>query len=79
MAVTASQEAAFTSATLGVTMTNFSTTILLVFYSVLYVWVAWVMVTQWQAWSQQRIDFYDFLIRAVRSIVLTLVLGFLVH
>lgn len=77
MAVTAAQEAAFTGATLGVPMGSFSTTILLLVFSVLYIWVCWVMMTQWKAWSQNKIDFYDFLTRAVRSIFLTLVLGFL--
>lgn len=79
MAVTASQEAAFTGATLGVPMNSFSLTILMIFYSVLYIWVTWVIVTQWKAWSRRKIDFYDFLIRTVRSIFLTLVLGFLLR
>lgn len=77
MAVTATQEAAFSGATLGVSMSSFSTTILLLVFSVLYIWVCWVMMTQWKAWSQSKIDFYDFLTRVVRSIFLTLVLGFL--
>ncbi len=77
MAVTASQEAAFTGATLGVPMSSFSLTILLILYSLLYIWVVWVVVTQWKAWSNKKISFYDFLTRTVRSIFLTLVLGFL--
>lgn len=77
MAVSASQEAAFTGATLGVPMSSFSLTILLILYSLLYVWVTWVVVTQWKAWSNKKISFYDFLTRTVRSILLTLVLGFL--
>jgi len=77
MAVSASQEAAFTGATLGVPMGSFSLTILLILYSLLYVWVTWVVVTQWKAWSNKKISFYDFLTRTVRSILLTLVLGFL--
>jgi len=77
MAVSASQEAAFTGATLGVQMSSFSLTILLILYSLLYVWVTWVVVTQWKAWSNKKISFYDFLTRTVRSILLTLVLGFL--
>ena len=79
MAVSASQEAAFTGATLGVPMGSFNLTILLVFYSVLYVWVTWVIVTQWKAWSRRKIDFYEFLTRSVRSIFITLVLGFLLR
>ena len=54
-------------------------TILLILYSVLYIWVAWVIVTQWKAWSHRKINFYDFLTRSVRSIFLTLVLGFLLR
>lgn len=77
MAVTVSQEAAFTGATLGVPMSSFSLTILLILYSLLYIWVVWVVVTQWKAWSNKKISFYDFLTRTVRSIFLTLVLGFL--
>lgn len=79
MAVTASQEAAFTGATLGVPMSSFSLTILLILYSLLYIWVVWVVVTQWKAWSNKKISFYDFLTRTVRSIFLTLVLGFLLN
>ena len=79
MAVSASQEAAFTGATLGVSMSSFNLTILLIFYSVLYIWVVWVIFTQWKAWSRRKIDFYDFLIRSVRPIFLTLVLGFLLQ
>ena len=79
MAVSASQEAAFTGATLGVPMSSFSLTILLILYSLLYVWVTWVVVTQWKAWSNKKISFYDFLTRTVRSILLTLVLGFLLN
>lgn len=79
MAISAAQETAFTGATLGVPMGSFSLTILLVMFSVLYLWVVWVIVTQWKAWSQGKIDFYDFLTRVVRSIFLTLVLGFLLE
>lgn len=79
MAVSASQEAAFTGATLGVPMSSFNLTIFLILYSVLYVWAAWVVVTQWKAWSNRKINFFDFLIRAVRSIFITLVLGFLLR
>ena len=79
MAVSASQEAAFTGATLGVPMSSFNLTIFLILYSVLYVWAAWVVVTQWKAWSNRKINFFDFLTRAVRSIFLTLVLGFLLR
>ena len=79
MAVTASQEAAFTGATLGIPMGSFSLTILLIFYSILYTWLVWVIVTQWKAWSNRKINFYDFLTRTVRSIFLTLVLGFLLR
>lgn len=79
MAVSASHEAAFTGATLGVPMDSFRLTILLIFYSVLYIWVVWVIVTQWKAWSHRKINFYDFLTRSVRSIFLTLVLGFLLR
>jgi len=76
MPVSASQEAAFTGATLGFTMDNFSTTILLMFYSILYLWMTWVIITQWKAWSNQKILFYDFLTRSTRAVVLTLFLGF---
>ena len=79
MAVSASQEAAFTGATLGVPMSSFNLTIFLILYSVLYVWAAWVVVTQWKAWSNRKINFFDFLIRAIRSIFITLVLGFLLR
>lgn len=79
MAVSVAQEAAFTGATLGVPMGSFSLTILLIVFSVFYVWVVWVIMTQWKAWSQGKIDFYDFLTRVVRSIFLTLVLGFLLE
>lgn len=79
MAVSAAQESAFTGATLGVPMSSFNLTILLILYSVLYLWIAWVVVTQWRAWARRKIDFYDFLIRAVRSVFLTLVLGFLLR
>ncbi|MGS2722115.1 TIGR03758 family integrating conjugative element protein [Porticoccus sp. GXU_MW_L64] len=77
MAITAAQESAFTGATLGLPMSSFSTAILLILYSLLYIWLSWVIVTQWRAWARRKIDFFDFLIRAVRSVVLTLVLGFL--
>lgn len=79
MAVTAAQEAAFTGATLGFVMDNFRLTILLIFYSILYLWMAWVIMTQWKAWSNQKIPFFDFLTRTVRSIFLILVLGFFLH
>lgn len=77
MAVSASQEAAFTGATIGVPMSSFSSTILLIFFSILYLWVTWVIYTQCKAWLHQKINFYDFIMRAVRSILLTLVLGFI--
>ncbi len=77
MAVSASQQVAFTGATLGVPMSSFNLTILLILYSILYIWAAWVIVTQWKAWSNRKINFYDFLTRTVRSIFLTLVFGFL--
>ena len=79
MAVTSFQESAFRDATLGVTMYSFNLTILLILYSVLYLWVAWVIFSQWKAWSRRKIDFYDFLMRVVRSIILTLVFGFLLR
>ena len=79
MAISASQKMAFTGATLGIPMSSFNLTILLIFYSVLYVWVAWVVITQWKAWSHRKIHFYDFLTRTVRSIFLTLALGFLLR
>ncbi|MEE8057361.1 MAG: DUF3262 family protein [Pseudomonadales bacterium] len=68
MAVSAAQQAAFTGATLGVPMSSFNLTILLILYSILYIWLAWVIVTQWKAWSNRTINFYDFLTRTVRSI-----------
>lgn len=77
MAVTASQEAAFTGATIGIPMSSFSNTILIIFFSILYLWVVWIIITQWKAWTHGKINFYDFLTRSVRSIFLTLVLGFL--
>ena len=79
MAVTASQQAAFSDATVGYTMGAFSTTILLIFYSLLYIWMCWVIVTQWKAWANRKIEFYDFLVRSVRSVFLTLVLGFFLY
>ena len=79
MAVSASQEAAFTDATLGISMSSFSLTILLVFYSVLYLWAVWIVFSQWKSWSNRKIDFYTFLMRVVRSIFLILVLGFLLR
>ncbi len=79
MAVSLAQESAFTGATLGFAMADFQTTILLIFYSVLYIWAIWVIVGQWRAWSKRKIDFYEFLIRVVRSIFITLVMGFLLR
>lgn len=76
MAVSASQEAAFTGATIGVPMSSFSNTILIIFFSLLYLWVCWVIVTQWKAWMHGKINFYDFITRAVRSVFVTLFLGF---
>ncbi len=76
MAVTSAQEAAFTGGTLGVPMESFQLTILLVFYALLYTWATWVIFTQWQAWCRRRIDFYAFLTRCVRSVLITLVAGF---
>ena len=57
MTVSASQEAAFTSATIGVPMSSFSNTILILFFSILYLWVCWVIVTQWKAWTQGKMIF----------------------
>lgn len=79
MAVSSSQEAAFTDATVGVPMGSFSLTVLLILYSVLYIWAAWVIFAQWKAFSNRKIDFYEFLTRVVRSVFLTLVLGFLLR
>ena len=79
MAVSVAQEAAFIGATAGVPMSSFSLTILLIVFSVLYLWVAWLMLAQWRSWSQGKIDFYDLLTRITRTILLTLVLGFLLQ
>ena len=55
MAVTGAQEAAFIGATLGVPMSSFNLTILLILYSVLYIWLAWLIVTQWRAWARKKL------------------------
>ncbi|PHS00169.1 MAG: TIGR03758 family integrating conjugative element protein [Blastopirellula sp.] len=77
MAISAAQEAAFTGGTIGVPMSSFSNTILFIFFSILYLWVCWVIVTQWKSWMHGKINFYDFLTRSVRSVFLTLFLGFI--
>ena len=77
MAVTASQQTAFNTATLGIPMQSFSDTILLILFAVLYIWVAWIVVSQWRAWSARQIDFYALLLRSTRSIVITLFLTLL--
>lgn len=77
MAVTASQQAAFNGATLGVPMSDFQLTILLILFSVLYTWMAWLMVTQWRAWAYGNISFYDLLWRCVRAVLVTLLASFL--
>lgn len=79
MAVSASQQAAFVEATSGVPMDSFSLTVLLLVFSVLYLWVAWVILAQWRAWTQGNIDFYDLLTRITRAVFLSLVLGFLLR
>lgn len=77
MAVTASQQAAFTGGTLGVPMEAFQTTILGVLFAGLYLWAAWVMFTQWRAWSQGQIPIYTLLTRSTRAALVTLFVGFL--
>ena len=76
MTVTASQDAAFTGATTGLTMSDFQLTILLILYSILYLWASWVIVTQWKAWANRKINFYDFLMRTVRAVLITLLASF---
>jgi integrating conjugative element protein (TIGR03758 family) len=76
VSVTAAQEAAFESGTLGVAMSDFQLTVLLILYSILYLWAVWVMVTQWRAWCYKKINFYHFLVRSVRAVFITLLLGF---
>ena len=77
MTVTPSQESAFLSGTVGIPMESVSLTILLILYSLLYVWVAWVIFSQWRSWSAKKIDFFVFLLRSTRSIVIAIFLGFL--
>ncbi len=74
--VTAEQIAAFTNATLGITMAQFQLTILMIFYSIIYLWLSWVVVMQWKAWGNRKISFYDFLLRTVRSVIVTIMASF---
>jgi integrating conjugative element protein (TIGR03758 family) len=77
MMITSSQHAAFTGATLGVPMEAFQFTILAILFSGLYLWAAWVMFTQWRAWSQGLIPVYTLLTRSTRAALVTLFVGFL--
>lgn len=77
MPVSASQEAAFENATFGLEMVYFETTILLIFFGLLYLWASWVIVSQWKAWSNRKIDFYDLLMRSVRCVLVTVFASFL--
>lgn len=79
MAVTATQQDAFNAATLGLPMQSFSDSILLILFAVLYVWVAWVIVSQWRSWAGRKIDFYAFLLRSTRAVLVTLFLNLLVR
>ncbi|WP_299772437.1 TIGR03758 family integrating conjugative element protein [uncultured Pseudoteredinibacter sp.] len=75
--MTAAQQQAFTDATLGLSTGDFRQFILIVLFSVLYLWVAWLAYGQWKAFEKNKIDLFDFMSRVVRSIVITLVMGFL--
>lgn len=77
MAVSAAQEAAFVGGTQGIAMTDFQLAILGVFFSLLYLWAAWVIYSQWMAWSNRKITFYAFLTRCVRCVLVTLFASFL--
>lgn len=77
LAVSASQEAVFTAGTLGFTMADFRLTILLVLFTLLYLWAIWVVVTQWKSFSNRKISFYDFLMRCVRCVLVTIFASFL--
>ena len=74
--MTAAQIAAFANATLGVTAAQFQLTILLIFYALVYLWLSWLVTTQWKAWSNRKISFYDFLMRTVRGVLITLFASF---
>ena len=77
MALTSSQEAAFSGGTFGLSTGDFQLAILTVFYALLYLWVAWVMYSQWLAWSERSISFYALLTRCVRCVLVTLFASFL--
>ena len=77
MAVSASQEAAFENATFGLEMADFQLTVLMIFFGLLYLWASWVMYSQWKAWSNRKIDFYDLLFRSVRCVLVTVFASFL--
>lgn len=74
--MTEAQIAAFLAAASGVTAAQFQLIILLLFYAVVYLWLAWVVTTQWKAWSNRKISFYDFLMRTVRCVFVTLLASF---
>lgn len=77
MAVSASQEAAFSSGTFGLAMDDFQLTIMFILFSLLYLWAGWVMYSQWLSWSNRKIPFYAFLTRCVRCCLVTLFASFL--
>ncbi len=74
--MTDSQIAAFTNATSGISAAQFQLTILLIFYSVVYLWSGWVVTTQWKAWGNRKISFYDFLSRTTRCVLIVLLSSF---
>ena len=74
--MTAAQISAFTNATLGVTANQFQLTILLIFYAIVYLWFSWLVITQWKSWCNRKINFYDFLIRMSRGVLVTLLSSF---
>lgn len=77
MAISASQEAAFSGGTFGLTMNDFQLTILFIFFSFIYLWAGWVMYSQWTSWSKRKISFYVLLTRCVRCVLVTLFSSFL--
>lgn len=77
MAISSGQQAAFTGGTQGLVMADFQLAILSLLFSLLYLWAAWVMVSQWTAWSNRKIPFYTFLTRCVRCVLVTLFASFL--
>lgn len=74
--MTDSQVTAFTQATAGVSAAQFQLTVLIIFYSLMYLWSGWVVTTQWKAWGNRKIGFHSFLTRTVRCVVILLLSSF---